>query len=335
VALADGSVRAVVDLGAAPPRHGELRLDLAGAEFLRPVRVEVSSDGRTFGVLSEGQRVWAIADLPLARHTSVRHPPSQARYVRVTLLPGAGDPRRIVGASAAAGGRDEEPMRALAVPVPAARRSPDGRETLLDLDLGAPGLPVEAVELETPAPAFDRNVHVLASSDAAHWVPAGGGAVWRAPIAAGAYPGSQRDAASEGLRVSAATNGARWVRLSIADGDSPALPVGALRVLWRPRDVVFRAASAGRHVLLAGADVPMPAYDLAPLLARTPDAVPARAGLGPTSPNVRFREPVKDVPLSERHHAALVAGLAVLFAALALWAVRLLRGASRGGGERA
>jgi hypothetical protein len=178
-------------------------------------------------------------------------------------------------------------------------------------------------------------VYVLASTDAAHWVPAGGGAVWRAPLAAGAFPSSPRDAASEGLRVPASARGSRWVRISIADGDSPALPVGAIRVLWRPRDLVLRASAPGRHVLLAGGDVPAPAYDLAPLLARMSEVVTARARLGPAAPNARFREHVKDVPLSERHHGALVAGLGVLFAALALWAVRLLRGASRGGGERA
>jgi hypothetical protein len=38
------------------------------------------------------------------------------------------------------------------------------------------------------------------------------------------------------------------------------------------------------------------------------------------------------VPFTERHQLALSAALAVLFAALAAWAVRLLR-APRGGGE--
>ena len=336
VALPDGSVRAVVDLGAVPPRHGELRLDVSGDEFLRVVRLEVSQDGHAYGLLSESERIWAIRDAPEARHTSLRHPPSEARFLRVTLLPGAGGALRITGARAALGAAGDLPLRALDVPLPAAKRSPDGRETFLEVDLGAPGLPVEAVELDVADPAFERRVRVFASTDGEHWISSGGGAVWRAPRSAGAFPASPREGAREGLRASAATGGRRWVRMAVADGDSPPLRVTGLRVLWRPREIVFRAEGAGRHTLLAGADVPAPVYDLSALLARLAgDPAPARARLGAAGPNPRFREAVKALPLSERYRGALVVGLVVLFGALAFWAVRLLRGPPRSGGEGA
>ncbi|HEY6002238.1 MAG TPA: DUF3999 family protein, partial [Anaeromyxobacter sp.] len=332
VSLPDGTVRAVVDLGSGPARHDELRLDLAGEEFLCPVRLEVSEDGRTFGTLSEGERVWAIRDAPEARHTSVRHPPSEARFVRVTLLHGAGAALRITGARAALRDAPDVPLGSMALPVPAAKRSPDGRETFLDVDLAAAGLPVEAVELGAGDAAFDRRVRLHSSTDGAHWIPSGGGVVWRAPLPAGAFPAAPRGGAEEGLRVAAATHGRRWLRIAVEDGDSPPLRVTAVRALWRPRLVLFRAEAAGRHALLVGADVPAPAYDLAALLGRIPaDVLPLQARLGAASANARFREPVKDVPLSERHPAALVAALAALFAALAFWAVRLLRGSPRGG----
>ncbi|HEY6100543.1 MAG TPA: DUF2339 domain-containing protein, partial [Anaeromyxobacter sp.] len=324
VSLPDGSLRAVVDLGSAPARHGELRLDLSGEEFLCPVRLEVSADGRTFGTLSEGERVWAIRDAPEARHASVRHPASEARFVRVTLLRCAAGALRITGARAALGEAEGPPLRALALPPPASKRSPDGRETFLDVDLAAPGLPVEAVELDAGDAAFERRVRVLSSTDAAHWLPSGGGAVWRAPRSAGAFPASPPGGAQEGLRISAATGGRRWIRIAVWDGDSPALRLTGLRVLWRPRDVVFRAEGAGPHTLLAGGDVPAPAYDLSALLARMDDPLSTRARLGPVAPNPRFREAAREVPLSERYRGALVAALVVLFGALALWAVRLL-----------
>jgi hypothetical protein len=318
--LSDGSVRALVDLGPSPPRHGELRLELDGGEFLRPVRLEVSSDGRTFGLLSEGARVWAVEGDPQARRTSVRHPPSEARYVRVTLLPGSGDAPRVTGARAALGAALPATLRPLDLAPPAARR-PGGRETLLDVDLGAPGLPLEAVELDVATAAFVRAVRVSASADGAHWVSAGGGMIWRAPPGDGA---ARADAPVEGLRVAASTGGRRFVRLGVVDGDSPALAVTGLRVLWRPREVVFRAEAAGAHALLAGGEVAAPAYDLAALLARTGEA-PAHARLGPARPNPRFREAEAKVPLSERYRVPLSIGLAVLFGGLALWAVRLLR----------
>jgi hypothetical protein len=328
VVLSDGASRALVDLGRSPPRHGELQLDLDGDEFLRTVRVEVSDDGRRFGVLAEGPRVWAIADAARTRSTTVRHPVSQARFVRVTLLPGAGTPPRITGARVALGDTPPAPLRTIAFPAPAPTRSPDGRETLVDVDLGAPGLPVEEVAIAVDTPAFDRRVRVLASADGAHWVPAGGGVVWRALPSGGA----PRDAAeTEGLRVAASTGARRWLRLAFADGDSPPLRVTEVRAGWRPRRIVFRADAPGKLVLLSGADVPAPSYDLAGLLARSgePDAAPAR--LGPSTPNERFRTRAAPIPLTERHRGLLTGGLAVLLVALAVWAVRLLRGSPSGG----
>jgi hypothetical protein len=206
----DGSVRPLVDLGQPPPRPGEQRLDLAGGEFLRPVRIEVSADGAAFGVLSEGARVWAVEGAPEARRTSVRHPPSEARFVRVTLLPGSGDPPRVTGARAALGAAVPATLRALDLVPPPARRSPDGRETLLDVDLGGPGLPIEAVELDVATPAFERRVRVLSSGDGAHWVAGGGaGVVWRATPRHGDGPLAAAGDPTEGLRVPAATGGRR------------------------------------------------------------------------------------------------------------------------------
>jgi len=124
--------------------------------------------------------------------------------------------------------------------------------------------------------------------------------------------------------LSASAAGRRFVRLAIADGDSPPLGVTGLRALWRPREIVFRAERAGPHTLLAGADVAAPVYDLAAILARTGDA-PAPARLGSPGPNPGFREAEKDLPFSERYRVPLSVGLALLFGALALWAVRLLR----------
>jgi hypothetical protein len=61
------------------------------------------------------------------------------------------------------------------------------------------------------------------------------------------------------------------------------------------------------------------------------DPAPGRARLGLQGVNARFREPAKDLPFTERHRGVLITLLAALFAALALWAVRLLRGPPGGG----
>jgi hypothetical protein len=166
-------------------------------------------------------------------------------------------------------------------------------------------------------------VRVLASADGAHWISAGAGAVWRAPRAA-------PSGADEGLRVTAQTGGRRWIRLAVVDGDSRPLQISGIRAGWRAREIVFRASAAGPHLLLAGADVAAPSYDLAALLARSGEATLAGAQLGPAQPNPRFHEAAPALPFSERHRGALSIALAALFGGLALWAVRLLRRAPPG-----
>ncbi|HSN92618.1 MAG TPA: DUF2339 domain-containing protein, partial [Anaeromyxobacteraceae bacterium] len=194
-----GEVRAVIDLYRAGERHDEIRLDLVGDDFLRPVRLETSTDGRAFGLLAEGARVYAVKGVPEARRTSVRHPPSDARWLRVTLLPGAGDPPRIVGARAVRRSDAPPEIRSLDLGAPRRRAGAEGKTSLLDLDLGAPGIPVAAVVLDVATTAFERPVRVLASGDGSYFVPVGGGVVWRA------LPG--RSGEGEDLRVEACAGG--------------------------------------------------------------------------------------------------------------------------------
>jgi hypothetical protein len=323
VVFPDGKVRAMLDLGRAGARHDEVRLDLEGEDFLRPVRVESSEDGRRWGVLADGARVYAVSGLPEARRTWVRHPTSDARFLRVTLLPGAGAPPRILGAQVARGAAREPVLRTLDLGAPVRGRSPDGRATTLDLDLGAPGLPIVALDLDVATPAFERAVRVLSSVDGAYWVPVGGGVVWRA-LAGG-------KGAREELRLEVPTGARRFVQLEVRDGDAAPLDVRGVRAAWRAQEIVFRAEAAGAHRLYAGrAGAGAPAYDLGAVLARTPDLPIARAALGPSQPNPRYAPADEERPFTERHRGALGAGLAALFGALALWAVRMLRAKSEG-----
>lgn len=323
VVFPDGKVRAVLDLGRAGERHDEVRLDLEGEDFLRPVRIESSEDGRRFGVLAGAPRVYAVAGVPEARRTWVRHPPSDARFLRVTLLPGAGAPPRILGARVARGTRREPVTRTIALGAPARRTGADGRTTAFDLDLGAPGLPVTALELDVATPVFERAVRVLASADGAYFTPVGGGVLWRAPAG--------KKGAREDLRIEAPAGAHRWLRIEVRDGDAPRLQVNGVRVAWRAQEVVFRTEAQGAHALYVGsAAAAAPAYDLAAVLARTPNAPIARASLGPASASPRYAPRDAPRPFTERHRGALGAGLAAVFGGLAFWAVRMLRSKPEG-----
>ncbi len=318
VTFPDGTVRAVLDLGHAGLRHGEVRLEVDGEEFLRSVRIEVSDDARRWGVAAEGARVYAVKGLPEARRTRLRYPVSDARYLRVTLLPGTGEPR-IRGARLALPSPEKAETRSLAAAA-RGKPSPDGRATLFDVDLGAPGIPASAMVLSVPAPVFERPARVLASADGEYWNAVGGGLLWRAP--AGRRPAEE----SEGVRLELAPTGKRYLRVEVRNGDAPPLSVEGVRLEWRAQEIVLRAEAPGAHLLYVGdREARAPAYDLPAVLRRSPDASAGRASLGPLQPNPRHVEAVRRAPFSERHRAVLGIGLALLLVALGTWALRLLR----------
>jgi hypothetical protein len=102
--------------------------------------------------------------------------------------------------------------------------------------------------------------------------------------------------------------------------------VRGVRAVWRAQELVFRTDGPGAHALYVGsADVAAPAYDLAAVLARTPDAPIARASLGPAKPNARYAPAEAPRPFTERHRGPLGVALAAVFGGLAFWAVRMLR----------
>lgn len=315
VTLPDGAVRAVIDKGRRGLRTDTLRLDLQGEDFLRAVRLESSDDGRRYGVLAEGPRVYAIPrgaeGGEAARRTSVSHPPSEARYLRVTLLPGPGAPRlvaaRVLRRATVAPPVEARPLEATL--------QPDGRASRVELDLGEAGLPVTAVVLDVGTPAFERRLRVRASADGRSWVTVGQGLVYRAP-------------GDEELRVPVAPGGRRHLRVEVQDGDAAPLALRRVVLEWPVHELVLEAASGGRHRLLVGSErVRPPVYDLAAVLARTPEARLAPASLGAARPNPAHRPPEEELPFTERHRVALGAGLVVVLLGLGAFSVRLLRSA--------
>jgi len=328
----DGSVRAALDLGKPGLRHSEVRLDLAGDEFLREARIETSDDGRRWGLAAEGGRVYAVKDLPEARRTFLRYPASDARWLRVTLLAGSGAPPRILGARLFFAPVSRREVRGLAAGVAGPTPAPGGRRSRLEIDLGAPGIPVDAVVLQAAAaggepPPFERAARAYASADRQYWSPAGAGLLWRAPE--GRLPAADR----ENARIAVSGAGQRWLRVEIEDGDAPPLRIAGARVEWLAEQLVFRADAAGPHVLYVGdREARAPAYDLAAVLRRTPGAPVSAAALGPLAANPRHAERAKVEPFTERHRGAIAAGLLAVLAGLAVWVVRLLRAGAGGPG---
>jgi hypothetical protein len=333
VTLPDGSSQALLDFGSDVTVHARVNLEIDHTDYLRRTRVESSENGRTFGRLAEGGYVFNVATGgPRAVRTWISYPATRARYLRVTLLQGDDrQPLRIRKASLPP--IERPPARAyehrLALPL-AGRPKTERGKTVYRLERLPDRLPLRRIDIEIETPEFVRRVALEASTRRQAWFRIGGGVIYRVG------PGTHRPArVDESLTLDLAAADRPFVRLVIQDGDNPPLAVRGVTGRYPADEIVFRAAEGGSHTLLVGReDDRAPRYDLADLLHRRSGATspPRPAELGPLRDNPLFSgEPAAagPEPWTERHKTLLAVLIGAVVLALALWTVRLLRGAGR------
>jgi len=332
VTLADGSSQALLDFGSDVSVHARVILEIDHVDYLRRTRVESSQNGRTFGLLAEGGYVFNIATGgPRAVRTWISYPATRARYLRVTLLQGDDrQPLRIRKASLPP--IERPPARAyehrLALPLAGRPKTEEGK-TVYRLEGLPDRLPIRKIDLEIDTPEFVRRVALEASTRRQAWFRIGGGVIYRVG------PGTHRPTrVDESLTLDLAAEDRPFVRLVVQDGDNPPLALRGVTGRYPADEIVFRAATAGPHTLFVGReDDRAPRYDLADLLHRGGAASPPRpAALGPLRPNPVFSgepAPAGPPPWTERHKTLLAIIIGAVVLALALWTLRLLRGAGR------
>lgn len=356
VLLPDGGSQAVLDLGRPGLAHLRVQLELEGEDFLRKVRVESGNDGVSFGLLAEGGYVFSVlAGGERTRHMTVRYPESAARYLRITLLPGADGQRlpirgaRVEQAGSPAAALPSEGVIPLALQGPlqpeleeegeeADARPPSARNrtqwaaqdrpqrgwSRALLAPLPPGVPFSALELIVATPAFVRRVQVEGSTHAQAWLPLGGGIIYRVPqpeLGPGAPPDEQ-------LVLPIRPEGKPLLRLRVEDRDDAPLDVTGVNGRYRLEELVLRVAAPGPHRLYVGRkDDRAPRYDLEAILGRRagPAVLPeARFGALRPNPDLAGPEAAKPRPWTERHARWLQAVIVVLVLGLGVWTVRLI-----------
>jgi len=269
-------VVAVLDLGPARQVVDRAELDLRGTGFVGSVAVSGGDDRRTWTRLST-TTVYDLGGAQPARSTTVVFPRSDFRYL---LLQGHDVPR-IVGARVAAAPRSA-PLR----PVPARVRVRDeGGATVVTLDLGHRGVPVDELRVVAATRRYDRAVEVDGT--------------YGRIVSTGA-------ARVDRLRVS---ERARFIRVRIENGDDE--PLRGLRVeaLARPRTLLVEPGHGARLTLVYGGRVEPPRYDYALLPRRDLDLRRAHAGtLVAARRNPEFHV-VDTRSFAARHPALLTAAL--------------------------
>ena len=283
VSLTASNTAIVLETGLTRPLD-DVMLETPAGSFIKPVRVEGSTDLKHWQTLEQGQPIFRQPNGANRLHVSF--PAGTWPWLRLTVDDQRTPPIPFTGAHIRVS--VTEPAPTVWLPVTIAERSENPGETRLALNLGAANLSLTAVQIETAEPLFSRQVTLAVpqiSEDSIREQTIGQGAIYR--IAIEGQPAAESLLAPLESQVRS-----RELLLFIHNQDSPPLPITAVRVERRPVYLVFLARQAGAYHLLTGnGQCPAPRYDLAALDMNLKSVAVAPIRLPPPSNNPAYRTP--------------------------------------------
>jgi hypothetical protein len=260
-------------------------LETPANDFIKAARVEISDEGERWQILAQGEVIFRQPNG--ASRLQISFPPAVAKWLRLTINDRRSQPVPFTGARVHAATTEPMPGEWMAAKI--SERDENPGETRLALNLGAANLSVASLSIETDEPLFMRQIAIAVprmAEDGIREQTIGQGAVYR--IAVEGQP------AADDLSIPLETQArSREMLLLIKNGDSPPLPISAVRVERRPVYLVFLARQAGTFHLFSGnGHCEGPRYDLAALgmnlksVAVSPVKIPPPAD----NPDYRARE---------------------------------------------
>jgi hypothetical protein len=295
-----GAAVALFDLGPARVLRDRIVLEVPPRPFVG--RAVVFGSDRRLGpyALLGGTGIYDVRGAQRARSTTVVFPVTDYRFLRVR----ATGVTRITGARVRVG--PGEPLRIVRTPERTSRRERGG-QTIVTLDFGYRNVPVDELRISARTGRYDRTVRVDATNDrsSSAWRPVSSGRISR-------FEGSVPSPVPVGAR-------ARFLRITIDNGDDPPLAAVDVRALSRSFALVLEGRHRAPYTLYYGAPgARAPNYEFARLPLPPTDV--AGGSLTPERLNPDFDVPER--PFGERHGWILSAALAA--AALAVGAAGFL-----------
>jgi Protein of unknown function (DUF3999) len=235
-----------------------LTLETPAMNFLKPVRVESSTDGSHWQLLAQGQPIFRQPNG--ASRLQVSFTSGVWPWLRLTVDDQRFSPIPFTGARVHA--TVIEPAPSEWMPVAISERHENPGETRLALNLGAANLSIASLQIETAEPLFTRQVTLAVpqiSEDSVREQIVGQGTIYRVAV--------EGQPASDHLSVPLeSVVRARELLVLIKNQDSPPLPIEAVRAGRRPVFLAFLARQSGTYHLLTGnSRCAAPRYDLAAL----------------------------------------------------------------------
>ena len=281
-----------LETGLAQPLDG-VTLESPAGNFIKAVRVDGSADGKSWQPLAQGQPIFRQQFGASQLHISV--PAAMWRWLRLTVDDQRSQAIPFTGAQVFAAAAEVTPSEIQTVAI--AERDENPGETRLTLNLGAANLDLAAVKIETDEPLFTRTVTLAVPQLMENGIReqvVGQGVIYRVAVEGQPASGNLSVPLEKQVR-------SRELVLLIKNGDSPPLPVSAVRVERRPVYLVFLARSAETFHLLTGNKFCAAArYDLAPLGAnlKAAAATPVTISAPADNPNYRAPEALAGVELA-------------------------------------
>lgn len=258
---AEGGWRLTLDAGEGVPAHEQLIFDLDRRTAATAVKLEGSTDRRSWQPLAEGDLFrLGEGDGGLER-TALSYPPTSVRYLRLGWPKVAGFPElRRVELELSAG-----PSIAIATGGTACERGGNGAVSCR-VDLPASGTAIRRIELGLSGAGAVG--YLLEAPDGGRWSVIAEG-VWQRPNAEG------RLETRHLLSLDAGVTSGDYLRLALYAAGAPP-DLSGVRLEIAPREVAFRAESPGRYTLIYGAGAGAP-----PRLESEAETNPAELVAGP------------------------------------------------------
>jgi hypothetical protein len=259
-------------------------LETPAMDFIKAVRVEDSSDGKSWRTVTLDRPIFHTAYG--AANLKIPLPPLVAPWLRLTVDDQRSPPVPFTGARVYAATLETVPVETL--PITITERDENPGETRLALDLGAANLDVASLQIETTEPLFTRPVSLAVpqiSEDVIREQVIGQGVIYRIGVE-GQPPSANLSVPLENLVRS------RELILLIKNGDSPPLSIRAVRAERRPVYLVFLPRQPGTfHLLTGNARCAAPRYDLAALSMNLKSVPAIPIQIPPPSDNPDFHPP--------------------------------------------
>ncbi len=289
VALVGNSTVATMENEIAEPIDS-IVLENPAKDFLKGVTLEASNDGQTWQLLVRNEPVFRQPDG--ANKVALSFPAGTWKQLRITLDDRRAAPIPLTGARTYAAGPAAAPAEPFDLKI--ADRDELPGQTRFTLQTAGARIVLAGLEIETPEKLFTRRVALANRSFIDNEIrenEIARGQIYRIAL--------EDQPVSENLSFAADTSlPNRELILTIYNGDSPPLPITAIRAKRRPVLISWMVSQPGTFHLLSGnRTCPPPQYDLNQLpknVTGTLVQLLERPALG-TNPSWQPPEPVPDV----------------------------------------